>query len=166
MRPTPEMKKLKKDGASYSEIAEKIGVAKSTVYKAFNPKKNKTYYTDEYKRKKVKTVKKEVTTNTSINCGIGISRETIKMKHDTPSRIVSELERFLNSMKPEKAYEENEVLRICKIGNNDREYWEQITSTPGYTKYQGYTEKGIRLWALESEQEWLQENVTGYRRAL
>lgn len=164
MSNTNEMKNLRKKGWSYQQISDKFGMPKSTIYKRLNKNKYKNYYNNDYQSKKKKVSKLKSTK--AVNCGIGLSRETIKMKHDTPSRIVSELTRFLENMQPEKAYEENEVLRICRVSKNDMEYWDQITSTPEYTKYQGYTEKGIRLWALESDQDWLQENVTGYRRAL
>lgn len=96
----------------------------------------------------------------------GIPREQARLKHDVPARLEHRLSEFLDSMSPGIFYEEPTVLRACNVAKDDDAYWNQITSSPRYTKFHGITEKGIRLWGLEDDMRWAAREMNGFVRSI
>lgn len=96
----------------------------------------------------------------------GIPREQARLKHDAPARLEHRLREFLDSMASGFVYEETTVVRACGVSKDDDSYWKQITSNPRYTKFHGFTEKGLRIWGLEEDMRWAAREMTGFVRSM
>ena len=114
--------------------------------------------------KAVQTIRPATTGSASMNAG-GMTREQARMRHDTPARLIASLDSFLASLSPDNLREENEVMRICKVAHPEMAYWQEITAQRQYASYQGYTEKGVRLWGHPEDIEWANgpDGITGFR---
>ena len=102
---------------------------------------------------------------TSASPRVGLTRAQVQERHDIPARISKALDEEIAKFQDEMAYEENELKRLCRVANNEREYWDQITDEPHYRQHYGYTEGGAKLWGTVKEVLWMEENITGFRRA-
>jgi len=99
---------------------------------------------------------------TSVLSGCGMKLEDAVIKHDTPARIKDHLDKIIEFFPNDAIYEEAEIKRLCKVAVGDNEYWEQITSEPQYAKYNGYTEKGVRVWGSEKALIEFSKMTTGF----
>ena len=143
---------LKAQGFSYSQIAQKAHISKATVCRIIKGRKPDKAPT-----------KQKASSLGKLN--IGLTRDQVQERHDTPARIVKALDEIIAGFEDGMAYEENEVKRLCRISMSDGEYWSQITDEPQYREYYGFSEKNVRLWGTKKEVAWMEENLTGFRRA-
>ncbi len=153
MKITKEMEDMRYvKNMSFYKIGEILGKHESTIRYSFNKKFGKTS-------------KSKIEQPTKQGQPVGIERKEIKIKHDPYSKMIMLFNTFIDNMKKGFLYEENEIKKACKVGKNI-DSWNDITDISKYIKYQGFTEKGIRLWGLEFDQIWAESNhgIMGYRR--
>ena len=96
----------------------------------------------------------------------GMSRDQAQMRYDTPARLAAAMDAFIAGMKPEVLYEDNEVVRACKVGRDDQDYWSKLVEERKYAQYSGFSERDARLWGTLDDIKWATENITGFRKAV